>query len=122
MGRVSLNKLTSKDLIDHAALSEAFKTYLIKILKFDEYRADFVVSNEFENPYNAPFVVQNYEGSYTVDGKWYEVRSCHTDFCYCGLFHLANKKPFKFYMFFDRETLPDNTVGSYQKAKKLYLI
>ena len=57
-----------------------------------------------------------------VKGKNYKVYLCHTDFCYCELFQHADKKPFKFYMFFDIETLPDNTVGSYQNATKLYLI
>ena len=87
-----------------------------------EDEADFVVKCDFENPYDTPFILQDYEGDYIVDGKEYEVRSCHTDFCYCGLFHLADKEPFEFYMFFDRETMSDNTVGSYQNATKLYLI
>jgi hypothetical protein len=110
MRDINLNNLTRKDLMDHDAISEAFKKYLMDVL------------GDFENPYDTPFILQDYEGDYTVDGKEYEVRSCHTDFCYCGLFHLADKEPFEFYMFFDRETMSDNTVGSYQNATKLYLI
>ena len=122
MREVDLDNLTSKDLIDHAAISEAFKNYLMDVLEYDESEADFVVSTDFENPYNTPFIMQDYEGEYTVDGKDYEVRSCRTDFCACGLWHLAEKKPFEFYMFIDLETLPDTTVGAYQKSRKMYLI
>ena len=122
MREVDLDNLTGKDLIDHAAISEAFKKYLMEVLEYDEGEADFVVSTDFENPYNTPFIMQDYEGEYTVDGKDYEVRSCRTDFCACSLWHLAELPPFEFYMFFDLETLPDTTVGSYQKSRKMYLI
>ena len=122
MRNVDLNNLTRKDLMDHDAISEAFKKYLMDVLGYFEDEADFVVKCDFENPYNTPYILQDYEGEYTVEGKNYKVYLCHTDFCYCGLFQHADKKPFKFYMFFDIETLPDNTVGSYQNATKLYLI
>ena len=122
MREVELDNLTSKDLIDHKALCEAFKNYLMETLEYDEDEAKFVIATDFENPYNTPFIMQDYEGETTVDDRDYEVRSCHTDFCACGLFHLAELPPFEFYMFIDLETLPDNTVGSYQEARKLYLI
>lgn len=122
MREVDLDSLESKDLVEHATLAEAFKTYLMEVLDYDEGEADFVVSTDFGNPYDTPFIMQDYEGQFTVEGKEYEVRFCHTDFCACGLFHLADVEPFEFYMFFDMETLPDNKVGSYQSAKKRYLI
>ena len=122
MRNVDLNNLSGKDLLDHDAISKAFKKYLMDVLGYDEGAADFVVKCDFETPYNAPFVLQDYEGDYTVDGKKYSVRFCYTEFRACGLFHLAEKEPFEFYTLFDLETLPDNTVGSYQNAKKLYLI
>lgn len=122
MRNVNLSQVTSKDLIDHAALAQEFKDYLIDFLGYEDDEAAFVVSSDFANPYNAPFIMQDYEGIVTIDGKDYEVRLCHTDFSACGLFHLANVPPFEFYMFFDRETMPDTTVGSYRKARKMYLI
>ncbi|MBE6643569.1 MAG: hypothetical protein E7615_07945 [Ruminococcaceae bacterium] len=122
MKKVNLDKLTSADLIDHTAISEAFKNYLMKVLKYDEGEADFVVKNDFANPYETPYIMQDYEGEIEVDGKAYSAYSCHTDFNYCGLFHLANKKPFKFYMLIDSDDIADRTVGSYISAKKMYLI
>jgi hypothetical protein len=122
MRDIDFGNLTSKDLIDHAALSEAFKKYLIEVLGYDEGEANFVISADFENPYDTSYITQDYEGEYAVDGKDYEVRSCQTDFCAVGLWNLAELSPFEFYMFFDLETMPDTTIGSYRKAKKLYLI
>ena len=122
MREIDLDAVTAEELLDHAAIAQEFKKYLMDVLGYFEDEADFVVKCDFENPYDTPFILQDYEGDYIVDGKEYEVRSCHTDFCYCGLFHLADKEPFEFYMFFDRETMSDNTVGSYQNATKLYLI
>ena len=122
MREIDLVNLSAKDLIDHAAISEAFKKYLIEVLEYDEGEANFVVSTDFENPYNTPFITQDCEGKFTVGGKAYEVRSCRTDFCACGLWQLAELPPFEFYMFFDLETMPDRTVGSYQKSRKMYLI
>lgn len=121
MKEMDLDSITRKDLIDHAAIADAFKDYLIEVLEYDEAEADFVISSDFSDPYNAPFIMQDYEGKYTIDSKTYEVRSCYTDFCAYGLWHLAEYPPFEFYMFIDLETLPDTTVGSYKNAQKLYL-
>ena len=98
------------------------KSYTNPYQNFIDVVIDEVYERTGENPYNTPFIMQDYEGEYTVDGKDYEVRSCRTDFCACGLWHLAEKPPFEFYMFFDLETLPDTTVDSYQKSRKMYLI
>lgn len=122
MKDIDLNTVTSKDLINYTALSEAFKNYLIKVLGYEEYEADFVVSSDFASPYDTPYIINEYEGIFVVDEKKYQVMSCHTDFCACGMFHLANVPPFEFYMFIDTETLSDSTVGAYREAKKMYLL
>lgn len=122
MREIDLDQVTGKDLIDYAALSQAFKKYLMDVLDYSEREADFVILADFNNPYDTPFIMQDYEGECVVDGKEYKVYACHTNFCSVGLFHLANVAPFEFYMFFDLETLPDNTVGSHRNARKMYLI
>lgn len=122
MREIDLNKITHRDLLDHKGIAQAFKEYLMDVLGYDEFDADFVVRNDFEDPYETPFILQDFEGEYTIDGKEYEVRLCRTDFCTVGLFHLADVKPFEFYMFFDKDDLFDDCVGAYQTAKKLYLI
>lgn len=119
---INLDNLTNKDLLDHSAIAERFKQYLMEVLEYDADEADFVVKCDFENPYDTPFIMQDYEGNYTIEGKEYEVRFCYTEFKAVGLWHLEDKDPFEFYMFFDLETLPNKNVRSYKNAKKLYLI
>jgi hypothetical protein len=121
MREINLDNVTEKDLFDYESIAAAFKKYLMEVFFYDESEADFVVSTDFENPYNTPFIMQDYEGQYTIGGKEYEVRSCRTDFCAVGLFHLASEPQFEFFMLFDLETLPDNSVRSYQNARKMYL-
>lgn len=121
MREINLDNVTEKDLLSYEAIAAAFKKYLMEVLFYDEAEADFVVSTDFDNPYDTPFIMQDYEGQYAIGGKEYEVRSCHTDFGAVGLFHLAFEPQFEFYMLFDLETLPDNSVGSYLNAQKLYL-
>ena len=104
MREINFDNVEEKDLFDYEAIAGAFKKYLMEVFF-----------------YNTPFIVQDYEGQYTIGGKKYEVRLCRTDFCIVGLFHLAYEPQFEFYMLFDLETLPDNSVGSYQNARKMYL-
>ena len=122
MKEIDLNNIKSEDLVDYSILSEAFKNYLMNVLGYDESEAKFVVSADFENPYDTPYIMQEYAGECCVGEKEYLVRFCYTDFRVCGLFHLEEFPPFEFYMFIDLETLPDNTVGSYMNAEKLYLV
>lgn len=120
MRKINLDKLKSEDLKDGEALIEAYKVYLKKKLKYSEWEAD-MASSDLENPYNTPYIMQDYEQSVEIDGVCYEIRSCHTDFCVCGLFELANAKPFEFYMLFDMSTVPNRTVGEYSGARKMYV-
>ena len=121
MREIDLDKITRDDLLEHKAIAQAFKDYLMDVLEYTDDEADFVVKNDFENPYDTPFIVQDFEGEYTIDGKDYEVRFCQTEFCAVGLFHLADVTPFEYYMFFDKADLKDDRVSTYRKAKKLYL-
>jgi len=122
MKEYDIDLITANDLVDYDTLVQAFKEYLMDVLEYDEDEADFVIEADFENPYDTPFISQEYEGDITVEGIDYEVRFCETDFCSCGLFHLADLPSFAFYMLFDQVSMKDQTVGSYQAAKKKYVI
>ena len=117
-----LDKVSAEDLIEHRVLSVKFVEYLRKTLKYTKAEAEFVAATDFTDAYDCMFVVHDYEGIFEVAGKEYNVYSCRTDFRMCGLFHLDKYPPFEFYMFIDPNDLPDMTVGSYSKAKKLYYI
>lgn len=122
MRDIDFDTITAEDFLDHADIAQKFKAYLMDVIGYDEDDADFVTRTDFANPYNTPFIEQDFEGEYTIDGKDYEVRSCKTNFMIVGLFHLEDVQPFEFYMLFDQATLPDNCVRSYQNADKKYII
>ncbi len=119
MKRVNISKLKQKDLLDNDALRKSFEAYLGISFDYTPEEAK-IASTDLIDPYSAPYVVQDFEGEYTIDGTVYSVYACRTEFRLCGLFHLAYADPFKFYMFIDKSTLKDQTVGSYIKASKLY--
>ena len=121
MKTIDFDNIKACDLTDGDGLLEAYKTYLQEVLEYSEFEAE-IAATDMENPYDAPFVLQEYEGNFTIDGIEYEVRACHTDFCYCGLFYLSDVQPFEFYMLFDTSTMSDGTVGGYSSETKKYLI
>lgn len=117
MKDINLSQINYRDLLSHTEIAQAFKDYLMEVLEYNEDDANFVVTTDFANPYDTPFIIQDSEGKCVISGKEYEVVSCRTDFCVVGLFHLADIPPFEFYMFFDKSDLPDHYVSTYRKAK-----
>ena len=81
--------------------SNPVTTHEIININYDEFEADNAAS-DMNDPYNAPFILQEYEGIYRNGEIEYTVRNCWTDFMRCGLFELANAKKFKFYMYIDK--------------------
>ena len=122
MREVDFDQLSVEDLLDYSSISKAFKKYLVDTLKYDEAEADFVIATDFLNPYATPFIIQEYEGDCTINDSDYEVRRCHTNFSVCDLIHLHEMPSFEFFMLIDLDTLSDDTICSYQEAKKLYYI
>jgi hypothetical protein len=121
MREIDLDELTFDDLVDGDMLIAAFIGYLKETLDYTDDEAK-MAATDMEDPYNAPYVMQDYEGIYEVDGVDYEVRSCYTDFCACGLFHLAGVEPFEFYMLFNAEDIEDESVSSYMNARKMFIV
>lgn len=121
MKKLNVKKLKSSDLIDVEILVEHYKNYLKKELYYSDEEAE-IASFDMNDPYTAEFIVQDYEGTFIIDGTEYSIRSCKTDFCRCGLYHLADVTPFEFYMLFDTATMKDKTVGSYMKAEKKFVV
>ena len=120
MNETDLNNINPDDLKDFNELLSAYRKYLMDELGYDEEDA-VLATSDFDDPYNMEYIVQDYEGEYSVDGVEYEVRSCHTDFMQIGLFHLAGVTPFEFYMFMNLEDI-DGTVGSYMNSRKKYVL
>lgn len=118
---LNLWELKESDFVDERELVHAFEEYLKRELGYDDLEAA-LAAVDMEEPYNVPYVLQDYFDTLEVGDKTYEVRYCHTDFCYCGMFHLAGVTPFEFYMLFDTSTMEDQTVGSYSRAKKKFVV
>ena len=120
MRDIKLTETKFEDFKTNEELLDQYKEYLQDELGYSGWEVEMAAS-DLVNPYTAPYIVQEYDDNYDIDGIDYEVRYCHTDFRRCGLFHLADKKPFEFIMCIDTTTLEDKTVGSYSAAKKYYL-
>lgn len=110
MRDIYLSEVSSKDFKNHEELIEAFKEYCIEVLSYDENDAD-IAALDLEDPEETEYIIPEFDCECTIDGKDYTVYLCHTDFCWCGLFHLANVERFEFYMLKD-----DN-----DKDRKVYL-
>ena len=120
MKQVKFSNIIESDLKDTDYLIKSFKKYAIKELEYDEFGAE-IAASDMQDPYNTPYIKQDYYGDVEICGKKYEVRLCSTNFMMCGLFELADKAPFEFYMLIDIDSLEDRTVGSYTKANKKYI-
>lgn len=120
MKTYNLSKIAKEKLMDVEGLKKEYMKYLKRVLKYDEFEAEYVAS-DLDNPYETEYIDQDYIGEVEIDGVLYEARSCCTNLMRCGMFHLADKKPFEFLMLFDTTSMPDHSVGSYSNARKIFL-
>ena len=121
MRNLDLDNLKKEDLVELPVLINAFKQYLQAVLGYDESEAE-IAATDLENPYETPYIMQDYLGEIEIDGVPYEVRYFYSDFCACGLFYLASEVPFEFCMLFDQRFLQDQTVGAYMNAPKKFVL
>lgn len=122
MREIDFTQITENDMITHEILSDAFKKYLMDAIGYNEVEASFVAETDFADPYDTPYITTEYEGEYDIGSKTYEILSCKTDFCSVGMWQMSEKPPFEFCMLIDTASKPDNTIGSYQKARKMYIL
>lgn len=122
MKDIDFERLTENDLVSHDILAGEFIKYLVDEIGYDEKEAAFVAETDFADPYDTPYIMQEYEGEFDISGITYEIMSCKTDFCSIGMWHMAEYPPFEFCMLIDTTTKPDNTIGSYQNARKMYIL
>lgn len=121
MKKINFKKVSPTDLLSIEELLKEYAKYCCVIFDCNEASGE-VMAADMAEPYDAEFVLQEFEGSYTIGGVKYEVYSCYTDYTLCGWFDLANEEPFEFYMLIDKSTLMDDTVFSYRNASKKYIV
>ena len=110
-----------EELVELDAFIEAFKDHMRREAGYGDWELSMLTC-DLKDPYNTPYIMQDFLDNRVIDGVEYEVRRCYTNFAVCGLFHLMNVAPFKFYMLIDCSTLENGTVGAYSKARKMYVI
>ena len=121
MEKLKWETVKPEELITVEELVQEFKNYCMKNLGYDKYEAE-IAASDMKDPYNTPYIMQEYEGPYYDGDVEYEVRDCWTDFLRCGLWDLADVKKFRFYMYINTSEMPDETVGSYTKASKKFYV
>lgn len=121
MRDINLEKVSPAELLSIDGLLKEYAKYCCVIFDCNEASGE-VMAADMAEPYDCDFVLQDFEGSYTIGGVKYEVRLCRTDFTRCGWFDLANVEPFEFYMLIDESDLIDETVLSYRSASKKYIV
>jgi hypothetical protein len=112
--------LEDSAFIDQSMLNQLFAEYMKKVLHFDDESVALFAS-DLEKLYGVPYLTQDYLEVIDRNGVKYEVRYCRANFSVCG-FCSPRTKAFKFYVLFDKSTMPDNTVGSYIDARKLFYV
>ena len=121
MRKLDFEKLQANDFVDLDSLITKFKEYCVEVLEYSEAEAN-VISAEMKVPYTASYIFEEFEALVKLDGVEYEVRSCYTNFDYCGEFLPESVKPFEFYTLYDRSTIKNNTGAEYIQARKLFIV
>ena len=76
---IDADEISTENLIDREELVEAFKSYLMENLYYSKSEAELAAS-DFEDPYETPYIYQEYESTIVLDGIKYEVRYCKTNY------------------------------------------
>lgn len=118
----NVENLVSSDLVKWEMLAHKFKRYLMNVLDYDKEEADFVIDVDFRDPFVVPYIDYDYEGDVAIDGVEYEVYNGTSAFENVGMFLEDGTPAFEFYTLFDKSTLKDDSLESYKKAKKAYVL
>lgn len=107
-------------LLTEEEIRTKFGEYLMKYHWLDEEDVK-IATYDFPDTYRNPYLITEYECETIIDGKKYEVYSCHTDFCMFETFD-NSVKPFKFniYYYFEDEKSGARLVKEYMEAPKMY--
>ena len=112
--------LEDSAFMNQTELNQSFCEYMKKVLHFDAESIE-LFAHDLEKLYGVPYLTQDYLETTPRNNTNYEVRYCRANFSACG-FCGPRTKQFKFYVLFDKSTMPDSTVGSYIEADKLFYI
>ncbi len=104
--------------LDVNGIKEAFAKHLMKYRGYDEEEAKMAVS-DFPNPYQLPYLFEDYIEMTEIDGVEYEKRASKCDFRPCGVFDLEE---FHYYTYYKAEDIQNSLVMEYLSADKLFQV
>ena len=104
--------------LDKQGIKDAFAAHLKRYRGYSEEEAEIAVS-DFPNPYELPYLFEDYIDDVTIEGNEYEMRASYTLLWQCGIFDVPM---FCFYTYYLSEDIPNNKVGEYMNARKLFQV
>ena len=104
--------------LDLQGIKDAFAKHMMMYRGYSEDEARIAVS-DFPDPYSLPYLDEEYIGNVTIDGMEYEKNASFTSFWKCGIWGVPM---FRFYTYYAVADIPNNKVGEYMKARKLYQV
>ena len=104
--------------LDVKGIKEAFAMHLIKYRGYTRSEA-FEAVSDFPDPYNLPYLDEEFLEGVTIDGIDYEKNASAVRLWKCGI---DDVPMFCFYTYYACNDVPDQTVRQYRKARKLFQI
>jgi hypothetical protein len=104
--------------LDNEGIRKAFAKHLIKHRGYTKEEAA-MATFDFPDPYNNPYLCEEYICEETIDGVEYEKNACYTELWKCGI---TDVPMFRFYTYYAIEDIPNHQVGEYMEARKIYQI
>ena len=102
--------------LDENGIKNALAKHLMEYRGYSEKKATLAVS-DFPDPYNLPYLDEEYVDDETIDDEEYEKYASVVDLRKCGF---VGTPIFRFYTYYAIEDIPNQTVGEYLAAKKLF--
>ena len=99
-------------------IKAAFAEHMMMHRGYSREEADMAVS-DFPDPYSNCYLDEDFVGDCEIDGEEYGQYACYTNLWRVGIVGMPE---FRFYTYYRRSDIPNNRVGEYKKAKKLYQI
>ena len=102
--------------LDLDGIRAAFAEHLMIYRGYSSIEAEIAVS-DFPDPYDNCYLDEEFVGDCVIDGESYGQYASFTKLWRVGMDDVPD---FRFYTYYRRSDIPNNRVGEYRKAKKLY--
>ena len=104
--------------LDIQGVKDALAKHMMLHRGYSEIEAQIAVS-DFPNPYNLPYLEEEYICDEIIDGVKYEKNASYTSFWKCGI---EGVPMFRYYTYYAIDDIPHKKVREYMKARKLFQV